>query len=37
MRVLLDTHALYWYIEGDSQLSTTARTLIQDAANEVLS
>ncbi len=36
MRVLLDTHALYWYIEGDSQLSTTARTLIQDAANEVL-
>jgi len=36
VRVLLDTHALYWYIEGDSQLSTTARTLIQDAANEVL-
>jgi len=36
VRVLLDTHALYWYIEGDSQLSTTARTLIQDASNEVL-
>jgi len=36
VRVLLDTHALYWYIEGASPLSTTARTLIQDAANEVL-
>ena len=36
MRVLLDTHALYWYIEGDSQLSATACTLIRDASNEVL-
>lgn len=36
MRVLLDTHALYWYIEGDPQLSAIARTLIQDASNEVL-
>jgi PIN domain nuclease of toxin-antitoxin system len=33
---LLDTHALYWYIEGDSQLSATACTLIRDASNEVL-
>lgn len=36
MRVLLDTHAMYWYIEGDPQLSATARTLIQDASNDVL-
>lgn len=36
MRILLDTHALYWYIEGDPQLSATARTLIQDALNDVL-
>lgn len=36
MRVLLDTHAMYWYIDGDPQLSTTARTSIQDASNEVL-
>jgi PIN domain nuclease of toxin-antitoxin system len=36
MRVLLDTHALYWYIEGDPQLSATAQTLIQDASNEIL-
>jgi PIN domain nuclease of toxin-antitoxin system len=36
VRLLLDTHALYWYIEGDPQLSAIARTLIQDASNEVL-
>ena len=36
MKLLLDTHAMYWYIEGDSQLPVTARTLIQDASNEVL-
>jgi PIN domain nuclease of toxin-antitoxin system len=36
MRVLLDTHAMYWYIEGDPQLSATARTVIQDASNEIL-
>ena len=36
MRLLLDTHAMYWYIEGAPQLSATAQTLIQDAANEVL-
>lgn len=27
MRLLLDTHAMYWYIEGDLQLSTTLRAL----------
>ena len=31
MRLLLDTHATYWYIEGDPKLSSTAQTLIQDA------
>jgi len=36
MRLLLDTHAMYWYIEGDPQLSVTAQTLVQDASNEVL-
>lgn len=36
MRLLLDTHAMYWYIDGDPQLSATACTLIQDASNEVL-
>ena len=36
MRLLLDTHTLYWYVEGDPKLSGTAQTLIRDAANEVL-
>ena len=35
MRLLLDTHAMYWYIEGDAKLSHAARTLIQDASNDV--
>ena len=36
MRLLLDTHTMYWYIEDDPQLSGPARTLIQDASNEIL-
>jgi PIN domain nuclease of toxin-antitoxin system len=36
VRLLLDTHSMYWYIEDDSQLSGRARTLIQDASNEIL-
>jgi PIN domain nuclease of toxin-antitoxin system len=36
MKLLLDTHAMYWYIEGDSRLSSTARNLIQDLSNDVL-
>jgi PIN domain nuclease of toxin-antitoxin system len=33
---LLDTHALYWYVEGDPKLSPTAQALIQDTAHAVL-
>ena len=36
MKLLLDTHAMYWYIEGDAKLSATAETLIRDATNEIL-
>jgi len=36
VRLLLDTHSMYWYIEDDTQLSVRARTLIQDASNEIL-
>ena len=36
VRLLLDTHAMYWYIEDDPQLSGPARTSIQDASNEIL-
>ena len=36
MRVLLDTHSLYWFVEGDPQLSTQARSTVSDPANELL-
>ena len=35
MRLLLDTHAFLWFILDDPQLSSTARSLIEDPANEV--
>lgn len=36
MRLLLDTHALLWWLAGDTQLSMAAREAIADEANEVL-
>lgn len=36
MRVLLDTHALIWWLAGDSQLSAVAQDVIGRADTEVL-
>lgn len=36
MRLLLDTQAILWYLEGDRRLTTTARSLIDDASNDCL-
>jgi len=36
MKLLLDTHALLWYLLGDGNLSRNARTAIDENANEVL-
>jgi PIN domain nuclease of toxin-antitoxin system len=36
MRLLLDTHAFLWFINGDETLSQRARMLIQEVDNEVL-
>ena len=36
MRLLLDTHALLWWIADDERLSSRASALIADGANEVL-
>lgn len=36
MRLLLDTHALLWWLVDDPKLSVAAREAIADAANEVL-
>ena len=35
MRVLLDTHALLWWLAGDSQLSAAARRGISDESNDI--
>lgn len=34
MKLLLDTHALLWFIAGSTNLATDARGAIEDAANE---
>ena len=34
MRLLLDTHALLWFCEGNSALSSPARGAIEDPTNE---
>ena len=34
MRLLLDTHALIWFCEGNSALSSTARSAIEDTTNQ---
>lgn len=36
MRVLLDTHALIWWLLGDPALSAAARASITDSDNEVM-
>lgn len=34
MRILLDTHALLWFLEGSVELSAPARAAIEDPRNE---
>ena len=36
MRLLLDSHAVYWWMTGSAKLSETARRLILDSTNDVL-
>ena len=36
MRLLLDTHALLWWLSGDEALSAAARTAIADEDNGIL-
>lgn len=35
MRLLLDTHAFLWWLDGNRRLSDTARRTIEDAANDI--
>jgi PIN domain nuclease of toxin-antitoxin system len=36
VRLLLDTHALIWWIGGDEKLGLTAQAAIADVGNEIL-
>ncbi|KQV78147.1 type II toxin-antitoxin system VapC family toxin [Rhizobium sp. Root1220] len=36
MKILLDSHAIYWWAIGSDRLSATARALIEDKANTIL-
>ena len=36
MRLLLDTHALIWWLAGDPALAATAKSAIADLSNEVV-
>jgi PIN domain nuclease of toxin-antitoxin system len=36
MRLLLDTHAFLWFIQGSQNLSKTAKDLIEDQGNQKL-
>ncbi|MFS8146432.1 type II toxin-antitoxin system VapC family toxin [Rhizobium sp. BR 249] len=36
MKVLLDSHAVYWWTIGSDRLSEKARVLIEDKANTIL-
>lgn len=34
MRLLIDTHALIWFCDGNPALSKAARTAMEDESNE---
>lgn len=36
MKLLLDTHALLWWLAGDDRLGPRVRELIGDPANDVI-
>lgn len=36
MRILLDTHALLWWLTGDARIEHQAQDLIADPANDIL-
>ena len=36
MRILLDTHALLWWLTGDPRIEREAQDLIADPANDIL-
>lgn len=35
MRLLIDTHTFLWFVLDSQNLSPTAKTMIEDASNEI--
>jgi PIN domain nuclease of toxin-antitoxin system len=35
MKYLIDTHTAIWYFEGNNQISTTAKQLIENPVNQI--
>lgn len=35
MKILLDTHVIVWYFDGDKRLPLKARCIIEDQSNEI--
>jgi PIN domain nuclease of toxin-antitoxin system len=35
MNVLLDTHSLIWFLNGDEKLSDKVKSMIEDPANTI--
>ncbi|MFM7885574.1 MAG: hypothetical protein ACKPCM_02520 [Pseudanabaena sp.] len=36
MKYILDTHALIWFLEGNSRLGVTAKEILADASSELI-
>lgn len=36
IRFVLDTHALVWYVEGSTRLSSAAKAIMDDPASEMI-
>jgi PIN domain nuclease of toxin-antitoxin system len=36
MKYILDTHALIWFLEGNSRLSPIVKAILSDASSELI-
>jgi PIN domain nuclease of toxin-antitoxin system len=36
MKYILDTHALIWFLEGNSRLGVTAKEILSDSSSELI-
>jgi PIN domain nuclease of toxin-antitoxin system len=36
MKYIIDTHALIWFLEGNSRLGATAKEILSDSSSELI-